>query len=1836
MTVLRVTARASFKATRCAAALALAFAMNVLAMNALAIVVLAMGVLTTGVLPAAAERTLERLADFDLPGGDYQTLRQVPIAECEDACLADRRCAGFTYNERARWCFLKSSAGDRQPYSGATSAIVRDTAAPGNADAPLPLPDLAFLPADVATEAQRLEALVAAVRRTSAPAGLVNVNNADDLAARTTDAWLSFARSVIAVSYDDYATGRDADSIAGAAGYLALRDARRPAEQGRALAMISVAMERQGLFRPAIEASAASLLFDLDQAERERLDRLRTEHGFRVLDYSVDADNLAPRLCVQTSETIRGDASALERFVAADRIPSPTVTVSGSQICVEGLAHGERYNVTLRAGLPSVTGENLRQPAEFRAYVRDRSPIARFDTNRYVLPASAAGVPVTTVNTAELVMKLYRINDRNLAEVVRSGDFKRQLYGYEADQIAEERGSLAFEGKMTVELRRNIEVTTLFPLDGIAVGRVPGVYVLTALPAERAEQSDSLATQWFVVSDLGLSTYSATDGGVAGGIVDVFVRSLEGATPTEGVSVALLAKNNAVLGTGRTDRDGHVRLVSSGGRTGGEAPALVTATTADDYAFLSLVGGAFELTDRGVAGRTAPGPVDAFLATERGVYRGGETVHLTALVRDDAARALAVPVTVRLVRPDGVVSRVIATRTEADGGVALDLPLTGNAQTGTWELSAYVDPDGDAVGTTTFLVEDYVPQRIRVDLASSASEAVAGEPLSATVDAAFLYGAPAAGLMLEGSVTVRPAENGIPGYEGYRFGLEQEPFSPERAPLFDLPRTDDDGRATLAVPVPDVAGHGGALEARIVVAVREPGGRQVSDALTLPLDTRTPMIGIKHGFADGQVAEGSRATFEVIALSPDRTRAARDAEWSLTRIEQDFQWYRREGRWFYDSINREEEIAKGSVALGTERPATISSPVAWGRYRLEIADINDPAVASSTTFDAGWVSGDVTAETPDVLEIHLDKESYAAGETATLRIVPRFAGKALVTVLGGSLLQHRLVDVPAASAQVAFTVLDGWAPGAYVAATLFRPVGHAAQAGTAAEARPLPQRSVGIAQLGVNSDDRRLTVAIEAPEIALPRQPLTVPVAITGLTTGEVAHLTLAAVDVGILNITGFTPPDADEHFLGQRRLSVELRDLYGDLIDSAGAARGSVRSGGDGPGSGTEALPLNEKPVALFSGVVTTGADGVARVTLDIPSFNGTLNLMAIAWTTTRVGDASREMVVRDPVVVSATLPRFLAPGDATRMHVDLHNVAHQAGAYQLAIRTEGPVAFDHDDETFRLAVGERASVELPLAATGVGTATVVATLTGPGGLSIAKDYTLTVRPAAAEVAQRRLIALAPGDSFAFDANLVAGFTDDATVTMSVGGGDIDTAGLLQLLDRFPYGCAEQTVSRALPLLYLNEVAEGIGLDADTALPQRIDDAIDRVLAFQDTTGGFGLWSPGTDLWLTAYVMDFLSRAREAGYDVPQPAFESGLDRLRSVLSYVGEVEGERGSEIAYATYVLARNGRAAIGDLRYFAEEKLDKFQSPLARAQLAASLSFSGDDGLASRLFRDALNIRGATLRPDRVDYGTTLRDAAAIVTLAAESRVERGTVAGLADRLSAVKAATGRNFSTQEAAWLLLAANANRPPSRAVSIDGEPANAPLARRFDRQALQAGVAVRNDGAASIALATTVTGTPLTPQRPVSEGLTIARRFHTLDGAEIDSRQVAQNTRLLVRLTVVKTVDDPMRLMLTDLLPAGFEIENPRLVGEGDIAGLPLAAEGQTPGHTEFRDDRFAAAWQLGSGGANIANSVTYMIRAVSPGTFVLPAAEVSDMYQPGFVARTATGTVAVTPTR
>ncbi len=496
-------------------------------------------------------------------------------------------------------------------------------------------------------------------------------------------------------------------------------------------------------------------------------------------------------------------------------------------------------------------------------------------------------------------------------------------------------------------------------------------------------------------------------------------------------------------------------------------------------------------------------------------------------------------------------------------------------------------------------------------------------------------------------------------------------------------------------------------------------------------------------------------------------------------------------------------------------------------------------------FDAGFYA-ESSADTPDLLEIALDKKEYKPGDEMTVAVTARSAGQVTLAVIGDKLLTTTTTDVQPGLVKLPIAVGEDWGTGAYVLATLRRPLDEAE--------KRMPGRAIGVQWFGIDKAAHTIGVAMDLPGLIRPETTLRVPIKFSGLTPNEQARVVVSAVDVGILNLTNYKAPDPDTYYLGQRKLSSEIRDLYGQLIDGMQGTKGQIRTGGDGGEGELNGSPPTQPPLALYSGIVAVGTDGTAEVSFDIPGFVGTVRVMAVAWSNDKVGHASADVVVRDPVVLTATLPRFLLMGDQSTLRLDLDNVEGENGNYQIAVTTEGPLSVEGADKTLPLDAKKRGGVSLPISATGVGDGTVSVAVTGPGDFSVERKYALAVKPATQILARRTVKPLNPGQSITITSDVFSDLVPGTgKVALSVTpSAALDVASLLAALDRYPLGCTEQVVSRALPLLYVNEMALDAQLAVDTGVDERIAKAIEIVLARQGSEGSFGLWSPGgEDAWL-------------------------------------------------------------------------------------------------------------------------------------------------------------------------------------------------------------------------------------------------------------------------------------------------------------------------------------------------------------------------------------------------
>lgn len=1549
-----------------------------------------------------------------------------------------------------------------------------------------------------------------------------------------------------------------------------------------------------------------------NQAYRRQLAEARRAAGMLVARIHTEAEAEPARACLAftIAPARREDWKPQDWVRAEPAIPGLAVTREGDEICVAGLPHGRTTRLVLRAGLPGEDNQSIRRDTTVNLAIANRAPRIVFDSSAHLLPrGQEQRVQVTTINLTSLKLRVVRVTERNLVPVGRDWKPGDAIDGWAAENFTETWGRVVWEGTATLAAGpANATQRSALELPAALRESGPGLFVLIATAADGTRNVQAAALP-LIATDLGLTAWRSSQGLAAQ------VRALGAAQPIAGALVRLMATNNEILGEATSGADGLVRFAAALlAGTGPMAPKALQALQGDDLVQLDLEQAAFDLSDRGAGGMPHPGPLDAFVWLDRGIYRPGETVQAAALLRDGAGAPVDLPARFRVRRPGGQVFAEAVPAREPGAAALWAIPLSAGAQSGLWSIEVLADPNAPPIGTAQFRVDAFVPERLEVTAGPAPGALRPGTPLAVPVTARFLYGAPGAGLTGNGELKL-VSQRGLEAFPGYVFGAADEQFSPD-AQQIEIAALDPEGKGRLTLALDKAPDTTRPLRGDLTVSIDEPGGRATRTTLVVPVQAQERLIGVKPAFTDDAIDADAEAGFEIVALNAQQQRAQANLRLRLVRERPSWRLVMRGSLARYETVWTDEAVDSTELRAGVNTPGRYSHRLPFGRYRLEVTEPGGPGgglALTSYRFRSGWAPSQ-NAEVPDKVDVSADRRQYNPGETARLRINPPFGGQASVAVLTDRLVSMQDVAIPAGGAEVTVPVDAAWGAGAYIAITVFRP----------GEARNAPGRALGLTWLQIAPDSRRIAVEIAAPERVLPRQRVTIPLKLSNAGEGNFdwraagAMLTLAAVDEGILRLTRFATPDPVPHFMGKRRLGVDIRDDYGRLIQPTDAAAAALRTGGDGLESlGT--LDIPQRTVALFSGPVAVAADGTASVTLEIPDFAGELRLMAVAWQGNRSGSAAKALTVRDPVVAEALLPRFLAPGDEARLPLLLHNLDLPEGEIAATLTAQGAIALSGPARlTQHLAQGARALPATGLRATASGEGVLRLAVAGPGGFAATHEYRITVRSSrpvvtevsGGEIASGREVALAPP----LDRFLAGSWR----ASVSIGGPTrYDVAGMQRYLDQYPFACLEQSSSRLLALAAYPETPNRAG-----AMQQGVESVLNR----QRYDGAFGLWSAGgsAEPWLSPYAVEALLRAKQAGAAVPEAALEEALKYLLSQVEEASVEEPEERAAQAYRLHVLALAGRHRLGAARRLMEG-IDRLPTPLAKAQLASAFARAGDRERAEAAFAAAL--AAPARRPWAFDYGDAARDALATALLLKESGLLPERLTQLMARLPGPEL-NPNTASTQDQGWAVAAAQAlgrdAQPPQ--VALNGRPVT-PAGFRL-MLPLDGPARLKNFARASVWQSVAVTGIPREPRPAAAAGMRVARQFFGLDGKPLDVATLRQNQVFVLLLEGAATDREQHRALLQQGLPAGWEIVS--RFGSGAAAGMAWLGELSEVAATPALDDRYAAALDLG--GERAAFRVAVKLRAVTAGRFELPGVDLSDMYRPAVFARGATARVRV----
>ncbi len=1494
----------------------------------------------------------------------------------------------------------------------------------------------------------------------------------------------------------------------------------------------------------------------------------------------------------------------------------------------------QTYLLSLSAELSAADGATLGKTIETSAYSGNLPPLLAFASQGSVLPARGSdGLPIVSVNSSEADVEFFRVKPSAYSDFLSRWQRNGQRSIWELDDVSR-MAEPVYANRFALDDQPNQRTISLLPIHTIAELKPPGLYL--AVMKRPGQFDGSLETTHYVVSDLGLHARNA------GGSLWLHVASLSTGQPRGGVEIEVIDKKGSIVGGGETDGSGELQLPYRP-----QPDHVLVARAGGELVLLPFRQAALDLSDFEVNGRKHS-RLDAYAWSGRDLYRPGETLQLSALLRDFDGKPVSgpTPLFARLRQPDG---RTLAAQTlEAAefGYYSLQRPIAEDAPTGRWSVELRLDPDkGDPVGRFDFRVEEFLPERLKLSLDAAPARLAPGEPLPLVAEGAFLYGAPAGGNRIKLELLYRTASRAVPALPDYRFGdpTIELPDGPQES--LDT-KLDDHGKLQADLPILAEQTVPSPTEVRVAASLFESGGRAIRRSLTRTIWPADALVGVRPLFdADEGADHNATVGFEVVRSDPDgQLSAAGNLEVKLVREHRDYRWSWVDGRgWNSDYTQRFETVDTQALSLDGKRPGRVDVRVEWGEYRL---DILDPSTGLTTRlpFTAGWSWNDdnrgIDAR-PDKVKLALDKTGYREGDQVEVTVTPPHAGPGVLLVESSDGLLHRELFEAKPGARLSFEFGKGWRRhDVYVTAIVFRPDSAAADAG--------PQRAIGVVHLPIARGDRTLELALQVPDVVRPGEILTASLSAPDL-AGKDGYVVVEAVDQGILSLTGYVLPDAAEYFLARRAFGVETRDIYGRVIERLYGERARLRYGGD---AALAALPQSRRPtarvqtVALHREPVKFDAQGQARVEFTMPDFNGALRVAALAYSGDRYGKAEAETKVRAPLVLEVSTPRAMAAGDRARLTVDLQNLSGAARSYRVVARAGDLLTIDAQPQTVELADGARRSVSFPLSAQpgqGIGRFSVSAS---SGDSTIERAFEIAVRPAWPAERRARARVQEGAGSLNLGSDLLDGLMANAsTVRVRLSSvPPLPFASAVQGLIGYPHGCVEQTSSRLWPLLWLDgDTAERFGLTALEAAERqrRIDAGFSRLAALQLANGQFGFW-PGAG-WaqpqMTAFVAELLISAREAGHAIPESVLELAIKRLGEELLTGGDgyYSYEHSAHLrfaasAHAAYVLARLGRAPLGSLRSLHQHERGKSLTALPLLQLGLALRLQGDSARGDEAIAEAMKKEDA--RPSYLgDYGSRIRDEALMLALLHEHELSTAEHdARLIELTRELRAPDSQRhpLSTQEQLAIFRLGRQLLREGRE-TLSGElrigdrrielPEVAMYSVDLTGAELRSGVRLELAGTGQVWVAEDAIGAPLKAPPASDQGMSIQRTWYRMDGSVFDGSRLTEGDTLIARLTVSAAEQVPDALV-TDLLPAGLEVENLAL---GDTAtlealvidGTPLSERsyGSEILHEEYRDDRYVAALKLHGGPAQL----YYLVRAVSPGRYVIPPPQVEDMYRP-----------------
>lgn len=1561
---------------------------------------------------------------------------------------------------------------------------------------------------------------------------------------------------------------------------------------------------------------------------------LKSPYNVSVEDVTAEHNGVEGNVSVDISQETTEEAK-LYIDISPKLSYEVEITSTGLKITSDEFDLRKKYSVTIKKGLKGKYGGSLK--SDFKkeiSFGKLRPEITLEDKKSVYLSADGTkNIRVKIINVEMVEVTLTKLYENNILGFTRN-----KYYDYESESYSYNFRNMQDQGD--VIWNKIYEVNNLPKKSGLRILNLDiedkikdynGIYALQISSDENYWLRD---TKLISISDIGLVAKEGKSD------ITVFANSIKTASPKANVEIKFIGRNNQLVGTSTTDNNGVAIFQKPEEKLDGFRVSMITASTQDDYNYMTFSSTGVNTSQFDIGGkRENLSGYDVFIYGDRDIYRPGETMYISGIVRDDKWNTPeSIPVKLVINTPDGKKLKTIRKTLNKHGSFETSLELSSSAATGNYTANVFTS-NNIFLATKRLKIEEFMPDRIKVEVETDKTEMDIDESVMIDLKATNFFGPPAANRNYEVSISAKRKYFYSKDFRSYNFSHHQPGNIYFEKELYEG-KTDANGNASNTYQLGQEYKNMGLIQADVYSTVFDETGRPVNRKNTITISTQDVYYGIDRDRY--YTATNSEIKFPLVALNK-KGNVLTGVNTRLRLIKHEYKTVlSRSGGYFrYKSEPIEKVIEDKEIIIGGKNESYSYIPELSGRYELRLSTPGVRSYVGQSFYAYGWggtSNSSFQVNSEGQIDIELDKDSYKVGETANVILKSPFSGKILITLETDKVLKHFYVNTDKRATSFPIEIEEGFVPNIYVTATLFKP--H--------EESDLPLTIAhGTAPLLVENPANILPLSIETVDKSRSKTKQTIKI-----TSSPNTAVSIAVVDEGILQLTQYSTPDPYKHFYRKRALEVNSYDIYPFLFPEINLTSGRV--GGDDSRAAQLAKRVNPltnkrvKLVSFWSGIVETDGSGNAEYEIDIPQFSGDLRIMATAYKDQAFASAHDNMKVANPLVISTALPRFFSPGDTVLVPVIMSNTTQKATSCNTNISLSGPVTIIGSESlNAKVEANSEGTVTYKVVANKqIGQANITVDVSALGE-TFKNSTDITIRPASP------LQKISGSGTIKAGVNQSIYLADDKFLPESVRRNlVISNSPLVQFskdlnyLVRYPHGCVEQTVSSVFPQLYFQDLTKQVLSFENQNINENsnyfITTAINKLMAMQLYHGGLTYWPGGgyESWWGSAYAAHFLYEAQKAGFDVDKSFYNKLLDYLvtklktrETIFYYFNNTSRKIAhKEIPYSLYVLALAGKAQRSTMNYYKSNLKDL--SLDGKYLLAAAYSLIGDD----KKFREVLPSEFAGERSKRVfggSFHSYIRDEALALNVLLEADKDNPQIVTMAKHLAQEMKDT-RYLSTQERSFGFLALGKIARQNTGSNITGKikMGNKAVADYNNKT-----LTLNSDKLGSNELTIETTGKGDLYYFWETEGISVdgsyleedsflkvRKKFYDRNGRLITSNNFEQNDLVVVMLSIQcsnnKRVEN---VAMTDILPAGFEIENPRI---SEVPGTEWVKNAQRPDYSDIRDDRIT--FFLTARGTE--QRYFYVVRAVSKGTFQMGPVGADAMYNGEYHSYSGGGTIVV----